>query len=384
MTKRIIYTIFAIIFLVWQSVAGQKTGIDLQNQLIGWVGCNFSDPLRYQTGVRYIPTLSPWWKPGKNSKLDAEFSVNTYGNLLFKGSGFDTANYDFKPYRMWFRYSTSNFELRAGLQKINFGSANILRPLMWFDKMDYRDPLQLTDGVYGLLGRYYFNNNTNIWLWTLYGNDKVKGWESAPSVKDIPEYGGRVQVPVPKGEIAISYHHRRTDYSEIYSGLPLINETLFNENRMAVDGKWDLGVGLWFEYSKNLNDKDNQLVSRWETYYNIGLDYTFSLGNGLNLITEFFHYGNNPAQRQEKINRNYSILALSYPLSLSHNMSGFVYYNWETKEWNRYFSLQLKYDYLSLYFMAFWNPDVQTLYSGPDDNNIFAGKGIQIMLVLDI
>jgi hypothetical protein len=65
-------------------------------------------------------------------------------------------------------------------------------------------------------------------------------------------------------------------------------------------------------------------------------------------------------------------------------MSGFVYYNWETKEWNRYFSLQLKYDYLSLYFMAFWNPDVQTLYSGPDDNNIFAGKGIQIMLVLDI
>ena len=100
-----------------------------------------------------------------------------------------------------------------------------------------------------------------------------------------------------------------------------------------------------------------QLISRWETYYNIGLDYTFSLGNGLNLISEFFHYGNNPDQGQEKIKSNYSILALSYPLSLSHNISGLVYYNWEMKEWYSYINLQLKYDYISLYFMAFWNPD---------------------------
>jgi hypothetical protein len=371
-------------FLVWQSVKGQNTGLTFQNQLSGWSGINFSDPIKYQAGARYIPTISPWWEVGKNNKIDAEISVNTYGDLLFSGSNFDTANYSLKPYRLWLRYSGSHFELRAGLQKINFGSAYILRPLMWFDKMDYRDPLQLTDGVYGLLGRYYFNNNTNIWLWTLYGNDKVKGWESAPSVKDIPEYGSRVQLPVPRGEVAFSYHHRVADYSQIYSGLPVITETNFNENRMAVDGKWDLGVGLWFEYSKNLNDKENQLMSRWETYYNIGLDYTFSLGNGLNLISEFFHYGNNPAQGQEKAKSNYSILALSYPLSLSHNISGFVYYNWEVKEWYRYLNLQLKYDYLSLYFMAFWNPDVLILYNGPNDNNIFAGKGIQIMLVLDI
>ena len=216
------------------------------------------------------------------------------------------------------------------------------------------------------------------------GMIKLRAGKSAPSVKNIPEYGGRVQLPVPRGEIAISYHHRVADYSELYSGLPMITETNFNENRMAVDGKWDLGIGLWFEYSRNLNDKDNQLISRWETYYNIGLDYTFSLGNGLNLISEFFHYGNNPDEGQEKTKSNYSILALSYPLSLSHNISGFVYYNWETKEWYRYLNLQLKYDYLSLYFMAFWNPDVLILYGGQDDNNIFAGKGIQIMLVLDI
>lgn len=50
-------------------------------------------------------------------------------------------------------------ELRLGLQKINFGSAQLFRPLMWFDKMDPRDPLQMTDGVWGALYRYYFRNN---------------------------------------------------------------------------------------------------------------------------------------------------------------------------------------------------------------------------------
>jgi hypothetical protein len=372
------------LFICSQSAKGQKTGIDFQNQISGWAGLNFSDPLRYQTGVRYIPTLSPWWERASNSKLDAEISFNAYGNLLFTGSDFDTANYSFKPYRAWLRYSTSHFELRAGLQKINFGSANILRPLMWFDKMDYRDPLQLTEGVYGLLGRYYFSNNINIWLWTLYGNDKVKGWESVPSVKTIPEFGGRFQLPVPRGEIGMSYHHRTADYSAVYAGLPLVTETDFSEDRLALDGKWDLGVGLWFEYSRNLNDKNNTLMSRWETYYNLGLDYTFSLGNGLNLISEFFHYGNNPDQGQEEINSNYSILALSYPISLSHNISGVVYYNWELNEWYRYLNLQFKYDYISIYFMTFWNPDDLVLYGGPDDNNLFAGKGIQLMLVLDI
>jgi len=380
----IIYILSVIFFIGLQSAKGQKAGLEFQNQISGWGGLNFSDPLKYQAGIRYIPTLSPWLDLGKNSRLDAEISVNTYGNLLFTGSDFDTTNYSLKPYRSWLRYSTSHFELRAGLQKINFGSANILRPLMWFDKMDYRDPLQLTEGVYGLLGRYYFSNNINIWLWTLYGNDKVKGWESVPSVINIPEFGGRFQLPVSRGEIAMSYHHRKADYSDLYAGLPLVTETHFNEDRLALDGKWDLGIGLWFEYSKNLNDKNNTLMSRWETYYNIGLDYTFSLGNGLNLISEFFHYGNNPDQGQEKITSNYSMMALSYPLSQSHNISGLVYYDWEMNEWYSYINLQLKYDYISLYFMAFWNPDVLILYGGPDDISLFAGKGVQIMLVLDI
>jgi hypothetical protein len=255
---------------------------------------------------------------------------------------------------------------------------------MWFDKMDFRDPLQLTDGVYSLLGRYYFANNANIWLWTLYGNDKTKGWELSPSVADIPEYGGRIQLPFPRGEIGFSYHHRVADFTEFYTGLPLLSEPHFDEDMMAFDGKWDIGIGLWVEYVRKLNDKGNQLMSRWESYYNIGFDYTFSLGNGLNFNFEFFRYENHPGTGQEKAERNISTAALSYPISLSHNISGMVYYNWDTEEWYRFLNMQLKYDYLSLHIMTYWNPDSFSLYSGGENRSLFTGKGVQLMLVIDI
>lgn len=378
------YTFGFIFLITCFSVSGQKASLDIDNQISSWAGCSFSKPLKWQTGARYIPTLNPSLQLGENSKIDAEISVNAYGGLLFSGFGYDTVSYDLKPYRAWLRFSTSHLEIRAGLQKINFGSAYILRPLMWFDKVDYRDPLQLTDGVYALLGRYYFYNNINIWLWTLYGNKKVKGWEIAPSAGKIPEYGGRFQIPAWKGEFAVTCHNRVADYSELLTGIPMITDTLYTEQMFAVDGKWDLGIGLWFELVGKRNDRDNVLTGKWEKYYNIGLDYTFPVGNGLNMMTEYFHYANSPVNGQEKVSNNFSALSIAYPVFLSHSISGLIYYNWDTEEWYRFLNFQLKYDYLSLYLMAFWNPDIFSLYKGDGDNNFFAGKGFQVMLVLDI
>ncbi len=376
---------FAFVFLIaWSTVICQKTSLDIDNQISGWTGFSFSKPVNWQTGARYIPSINPSLQLNENAKIDAEISFNSYGNLLFSGLDFDTLNYNLKPYRLWLRYSTSHLELRAGLQKINFGSAYIFRPLMLFDKMDYRDPLQLTDGVYGFLGRYYFNNNVNIWLWTLYGNKKAKGWEIAPSAPKIPEFGGRLQTPLGKGEIAATYHNRMADFSDILSGMPMITDTLYSEQMFAIDGKWDLGIGLWFELVGKLNDRDNPVTGKLETYFSLGFDYTFGVGNGLTMISEYFRYANDPSNGQQKVRNNFSTLSLNYPLFLSHSISGLVYYNWDTKDWYRFLNLQLKYDYLSLYLMAFWNPDKSALYRGNDNSGLFTGKGFQLMLVLDI
>lgn len=375
------FTVFCIICL---TLSGQRIGLETGNQISSWTGLNFNRPVAWQTGARYIPTIDPSVKLSDNLKIDAELSFNAYGNLLFSGLEYDTVNFNFKPYRLWLRYSTSHLELRAGLQKISFGSAYIFRPLMWFDKMDYRDPLQLTDGVYGLLGRYYFNNNINIWLWTLYGNKRVKGWETAPSVGKIPEYGGRFQIPAGKGEIAATYHNRVADYSDLLAGMPLVTDTLFKEQMFAIDGKWDLGIGLWIEVAGKLNDRNNPVAGKAETYLSLGFDYTFGIGNGLTLLSEYFRYGNNRGSGQRKIRYNLSAFSLNYPLSLTHNISGLVYYDWDAKEWFRFLNYQIKYNYLSIYLMAFWNPDQFTFYRGNENTGFFAGKGFRLMLVLDI
>ena len=149
-----------------------------------------------QAGIRYIPDLFIE-QPLSNSILaDAELSINTY--LTTDINDWKTSNElaKLKAYRLWLRLTTNQFEARVGLQKINFGSATLFRPLRWFDKIDPRDPLKLTDGVYGLLMRYYFEDNTNIWLWGLYDNNEIKGWEILPTKDNGIEFGGRIQTPV--------------------------------------------------------------------------------------------------------------------------------------------------------------------------------------------
>jgi hypothetical protein len=314
--------------------------------------------------------------------LDAELAVNAYGNFYFRQAEYLESNKEIDPYRMWLRYSTPRLEIRAGLQKINFGSATIFRPLMWFDKMDFRDPLQLTNGVYGLLGRYYFPGNVNVWMWILRGNDEIKGWEIAPSKKKLNEYGSRLQVPVFTGEIAASFHHRQANYSAFYPMANSWEKTYFPEDLISLDGKWDIGVGIWFEFVHKQNHRDNIITTNSENYLNIGMDYTFPIGNGLNVTSEFFYYSNNAETQETRVENKYTAVAMNYPFGITNTISTMLYYNWETKDWFRFINLSKEYDYWSFYVMAYWNPD-KVIYESGGGSGIFTGKGIQVMAVIN-
>ena len=124
-----------------------------------WLFDNFERSSDTQLGGRFIPEFSLSQGLSDSLTLDAELSLNGYGTAELRSTADIQMEGEVKPYRFWLRLSSSRFEARLGLQKINFGSATLLRPLMWFDSLDPRDPLQLTDGVYGLLLRYYFQNN---------------------------------------------------------------------------------------------------------------------------------------------------------------------------------------------------------------------------------
>lgn len=370
------YILILICALIFHGALAQK--LQFKGQASAWTNYNPSNEMELWGGARYLPQLN--LKYGEESKnlIDFEASANLNGTL--GTHPFDTlySSGKIKPYRLWARYSTEQLEIRAGLQKINFGSATMIRPLMWFDKLDPRDPLQLTDGVWGVLGRYYFLNNANLWLWVLYGNENAKTWEIGNTSQQQPEFGGRFQTPVTKGEIGLTFHHRlcNTDPLELSS----IESGLIPENRIGLDGKWDVGVGLWFEAvwmnkSKHFGAFTNQ------TSLSVGTDYTFGIGNGLNLIFEqlLFAYNEKPFQLNNPF--VFSTLSLNYPLSMNDNLSAMVYYDWVNNGVYNIATWNHQFNNLTLFCMGYSNPKNYKMPLTANDVNLFAGTGIQLMIV---
>lgn len=373
--------VFSMNFKAWSQ---QKFDFDFRGQVIGWTNFNFQDKFTNQSGLRYIPELSSGWQINDSWKLDAEASANAYGVSTYTDESFST-DAELSPYRLWLRLSSERFFLRAGLQKINFGSASILRPLMWFDQMDPRDPLQLTDGVYGLLARYYFLNNANIWLWGLYGNDNLRGWDFLETEKKTPEFGGRVQLPAGPGEIALSFHHRSIGSDSIYNSLLMgyMKYPGFEQNRIGIDGKWDLGIGIWFENSLKNNNDFIIPGQKWVNQFTGGADYTFGIGNGLNLKVEHLLWltGDELLDEPEKV--NYTAVSANYPIGLFDQLTAIIYYNWKDNNWYRFINWSRQYDNLILYLMGYWNPESFDIYQNTDQTSLFAGKGVQFMIVFN-
>ena len=353
---------------------------DFSGQLSGWtIESRNQDRWENNTGLRYIPQLNLTHSLDEDVFIDTELSINSF---LTNDENSDGKHGDIDIYRLWIRYALPQFEIRAGLQKINFGPAKLLRPLMWFDLMDPRDPLQLTKGVYALLGRYYFLNNANVWVWGLLGNDETNGWETFPSDKDKMEFGGRVQIPLYNGEFAVSYHHREVDLRNQVFPVPLSSEGSIPENRFALDGKWDVGIGLWFEGALIHQDLDISSL-RYKRLINVGMDYTFDPGDGLNVIGEYFSIGTSENVFDSGEEISFSAVSVNYPLGLLDNITAMVYYNWDSQDWYRFLQWQRKYDNWSIYLMGFWNPDEFQIYQNSQGNSPFAGKGLQLMIVFN-
>jgi hypothetical protein len=352
--------------------------IELKQQFSAWFSLNDDRPSTPRFGLRYQPTFSLAKSMSAQWKLDSEIALNMFAS----GSAADWHDPDISgkitPYRLWLRLSSSQFEARLGLQKINFGSAMVFRPLMWFDRIDPRDPLQITDGVYGLLLRYYFKNNANIWLWGLYGNPDAKGWETRPTADKIPEFGGRFQAPLFSGEAGITVHHRRLDPGNDAESIRI------TENRFALDGKWDLGVGLWTEAAFCHQD-DPAVVFSWQRSFALGIDYTFKLGNGLYLLAEqFFSQNATSLWRKGEGGISFSALLARYPLGLLDNLSTVIYFDWRHDQMYSFASWQRTYDHWQFHVMMFLNPRQAQIIQAQSGSNMFGGKGFQLLMVWNI
>ena len=162
---------------------------------------------------------------------------------------------------------------------------------------------------------------------------------------------------------------------------PAIIEPLA-ENRIGLDGKWDVGVGLWFEAvwmnkSKNIGAFTNQAS------LSVGTDYTFGIGNGLNVIFEqlLFAYDKKPLQINNPF--VFSTLSLNYPLGLNDNLSALLYYDWKSSGIYNMLTWNHQFNNLMLYCMGYSNPKTYNIPLTSSDVNLFAGTGVQVMLVIN-
>lgn len=243
--------------------------------------------------LRYVPELKLSTPINETFAFDADAAFDANATFFFDPDYDSDTEAGADVYRLYGKLVTNQSEVCVGLQEINFGPARILRSLMWFDQIDPFDPLERTDGVKALLMRYFFLNNANIWLWGLYGNDDLKGMESIKSKENTIEFGGRCQVPLPNGEMALSYHQRHLDPDDWLAKKSTVLDNGV-EQRLALDGFWDIKIGLWFEFagsetrfalSRNLTG-EYETCDFCQTTGTVGSDYT--LKNGLHLLGEFF------------------------------------------------------------------------------------------------
>ncbi|MFO7998578.1 MAG: hypothetical protein R6U86_06310 [Bacteroidales bacterium] len=378
--------IWCLICLVATEGAAQLGQVlSFRGQASAWANVNPGNDMPLWMGARYLPqaNLDLDLGEGRLAGFEVSANLNGSGGLRF----FDSLSVEgrMKPYRVWARYATNQLELRIGLQKINFGSASMLRPLMWFDQVDPRDPLQLTDGVWGLLGRYYFLNNANIWVWALYGNEGPKTWETGPTTNKKPEYGGRFQMPVARGEAAISFHHRKADqhFESVLmphaSCLPVFM-TNIPENRYGFDAKWDVEVGLWVEATW-INKRQEAGPFTNMQLFNLGADYTFGIGNGLHLVAEHLLFSLDQKAFAFERKTNFTATSVSYPIGILDHISGIFYYDWTNGNLYSFANWHRQFNRVSFYLMAFWNPETFQLPQQSADTRLFSGKGFQIMLV---
>ena len=375
--KTLITSILLIISILMSSKAHAQNTFEFRGVASAYGSYSPDNDLDLFFGGRYLPELNYGYTFENKSLLDFEASANINGSVLFRP--FDRAETDgaIKAYRVWARYSGQQYELRLGLQKINFGPAMMLRSLQWFDEIDARDPLKFTTGVYGALARYYFLNNATIWIWGLYGNENPRGFESLKNKKEKPEFGGRLQLPVPKGEVALTYHHRSAS-SEDAAGMPLFEK--IPENRYALDGKWDIGVGAWFEAVHINKTKDVGVLSN-QSFLTLGVDYTFAIGNGLNVTLENMTSTLNQKAFAFENNSNVTATSITYPLGLFNNISTMVYYSWKTEDFSLFVNYEHQFQKFRGYIMAYYNPKSQQRMGSISYENSFSGPGIRFMLV---
>jgi hypothetical protein len=183
---------------------------------------------------------------------------------------------------------------------------------------------------------------------------------------------------LPRGEFAITYHHRRALRETQW----II--TSFSDDRVGLDGKWDFGVGCWFEAALlRRGFGESWTNADWQRMATVGLDYTFALGSGLGVTAEHMLVGHADYEPFGRgTDAQLSALLVSYPLGLLDNLRAIGYFDWMNRGLYDFLGWQRTLDNWVLSVGAFWNPDQVAAAAGGPTVGV-AGKGVRFDVVFN-
>ncbi|MEO0049790.1 MAG: hypothetical protein ABIK42_01410, partial [candidate division WOR-3 bacterium] len=138
------------------------------------------------------------------------------------------------------------------------------------------------------------------------------------------------------------------------------------ENKIGLDGRWDIGIWLWFEGM--VMSQQN----RWQKQVLLGSDYTFAIGNGLTLVFE--------QMATENLSwLHHSALSLNYPLGLLDNLQFLALFDWQKRSPYIYLCWQRRWDRWLLGVAGFLKDKEMTGLISPGN----ADKGIMIQVMFN-
>ena len=155
-----------------------------------------------------------------------------------------------------------------------------------------------------------------------------------------------------------------------------------SENRLALDGRWDIEIGFWIEMALT-HMNWNLMPYQYQKMATAGLDYTFGIGNGLYCQAEHFIFQVSEKWDSSGTSRQLTAVSMNYPVGLFDNLSAIIYHDWDERDWYRFVNWQRSYNAWQINLIGFWNPDQFQPIQFRTDQSLWMGKGIQCMVVFN-
>lgn len=113
----------------------------------------------------------------------------------------------------------------------------------------------------------------------------------------------------------------------------------------------------------------------------VGSDYTFGLGNGVNVVGEHLLMASDKYVFHFEGTTHISALMASYPLGFFDNLSVMGYYAWGTDGYAAFVNYSHSFKSLTAYVIAFYSDGIGMTQVEGNIANSYSGPGIQFMLV---